>query len=141
MAWYIDCRDHGCGYRTTARNIVELIDDHRTPEGWFRCRRCRRRGHIKKEYTLQEGGHPWSPFLRGIIEPPGYDATYRPFAFLTSEARDAPIDGVWFCYYKDLRSTGGRLKMGHGPGGPPVFGLDDMRDLWHQMRSLHLIDA
>ena len=139
MAWYIDCRDTGCGNTTTARNIVDLIDNHRDSEGWFLCERCGRKGHIEKEYQLQEGGNPWSPYLRGVIEPPGYDATYRPFAFLTSEECDASISGIWFCYYKDLRSRGGKLKMGHGPGGPPVFGLDDMRNLWAQMMELTLI--
>ena len=36
---------------------------------------------------------------------------------------------VWFAYYKDMRKQGGRLKMGYGPGGPPVFSAEEVLDL------------
>lgn len=46
-----------------------------------------------------------------------------------------PITDLWFSYYKDLRghiredSTPGRLKMGYGPGGPPVIGIPQLLEL------------
>ena len=48
---------------------------------------------------------------------------------------------VWFSYYKDLRDTGGRLKLGYGPGGPPVLGAVDVLKLVRQMVALGCISA
>jgi len=58
------------------------------------------------------------------------DDTYRPFAFLVGRtADDGEVDSVWVSYYKDLRESGGKLKMGYGPGGPPVLELEQVATL------------
>ena len=142
MAWTIDCTN--CGKRTRAANIVELTErhsdpskDHLDPFGWFLCRHCKSRGYIEKHYKLQEPDRPpWKPYLRVALRPSMHDHkdTYQPFAFLVGYSpHDTPTD-IWFCYYKDTRDEpGGRLKMGHGPGGPPVFEAADLIDLIAQM--------
>jgi hypothetical protein len=38
--------------------------------------------------------------------------------FLVSDTADGPANHVWFSYYKHLRKSGGRLKLGYGPGRP-----------------------
>ena len=114
MAWTIKCGDGACAHETWAENIDDLKQTHCDAQGWFLCEKCKGRGYIPKQYELQEGGDPWEPYLRGIIQPKGYgDGVYQPFAFLTSETPDGVPTGVWFAYYKDTRNQeGGRLKMG-----------------------------
>ena len=54
--------------------------------------------------------------------------------FLVSDTLHDPPTDIWFCYYKDTRGeAGGRLKMGHGPGGPPVFEAAALVDLIAQL--------
>lgn len=123
MSWLIKCAAPGCGRHSTAANIVDLITHHRDDEGRFTCN-CGADGYIEKQFTLQETGKVWEPFLRGVI-PLGVEGdTYQPFVFLVSYAPDGEVTDVWFSYYKDLRSFGGRLKLGYGPGGPPVLSKD-----------------
>lgn len=121
MGWSITCADPKCGKESWASNIVDLITKHRDEEGWFVCS-CGKRGYIKKSFQLQEVGEVWEPFLRGIIPLGTAGGTYQPFVFLVSYEPTAEVTDVWFSYYKDLRSAGGRLKLGYGPGGPPVLG-------------------
>jgi hypothetical protein len=40
---------------------------------------------------------------------------------MVSYKTEGGCDDIWFSYYKDLRKVGGRLKLGYGPGGPPVL--------------------
>ena len=47
---------------------------------------------------------------------------------------------IWFSYYKDLRESGGRLKLGYGPGGPPVLGTEQLIFLLTKLNNLHLIE-
>ena len=95
-----------------------------------------------EQYDLQEGGEPWKPYLKGIIQPNGYgDGVYQPFAFLTSESPDEDSSAIWFTYYKDMRKQGGRLKMGYGPGGPPVFEAEDVVDFVAQMIERGCLEA
>ena len=78
----------------------------------------------------------------GIIQPDGYDGMdYQPFAFLVSYSPEKPPVDVWFAYYKDMREKGGRLKMGYGPGGPPVFSAENVLDLVAQMVERGCLDA
>ena len=121
MPWLINCGHPPCGQQSWAKEIVELIDDHRDEMGWFVCS-CGNRGYIEKSFAMQEGGDPWEPYLRGIIPLGAEGDTYQPFVFLVSYEPDGDVTDVWFSYYKDLRSSGGRLKLGYGPGGPPVLG-------------------
>jgi hypothetical protein len=41
-----------------------------------------------------------------------------------------------FSYYKDTRSTGGRLKPGYGPGGLPVLSPQQVRVLLEKVEQL-----
>lgn len=121
MGWLIKCADSTCGKESWAKNIVDLIGEHRDAEGWFVCT-CGQHGFIEKSFSLQEVGEVWEPFLRGVIPLGAAGDSYRPFVFLVSYAPAGEVTDVWFSYYKDLRSSGGRLKLGYGPGGPPVLG-------------------
>jgi hypothetical protein len=129
MAWHITCSDPACDEKSGARDIVDLLyDDHRNEAGWFVCD-CGKRGYIEKSFDLQEGGDPWQPFLQGAIPLGEEGDTYQPFVFLVSSSSDDPVESVWFSYYKDLRSSGGQLKLGYGPGGPPVLSIQQVRDV------------
>ncbi|MDD5261692.1 MAG: hypothetical protein PHD76_07565 [Methylacidiphilales bacterium] len=113
-------------------NIVDLIANHRDSKGWFLCP-CGKHGYIEKRFDKQEFGEVWEPYLRGIIPLGDADDTYQPFVFLISyEPTSQPTD-IWFSYYKDLRSSGGRLKLGCGPGGPPVLAKARFLNLLSQL--------
>jgi hypothetical protein len=124
---------------TWAANIVELVSKHRDQGGWFMCASCGKKGYIEKKFELQERGEVWEPFLRGIVPLGSPKDTYQPFVFLVSSAKNGPTDSVWFSYYKDLRKDGGRLKLGYGPGGPPVLGNVDVLQLVRQLREIGCI--
>lgn len=132
MGWSIECLDNpqGCD-GAWASNVRELIEEHRNERGWFNCL-CGGRGYIRKSYNLQEAGGTWDPILKSAIrfdEEPENGETYFPFVFLVGySTADMEVDDIWFSYYKDTRPEG-RLKMGHGPGGPPVVGKESVRDL------------
>ena len=144
-AWAIECTNSECGKVTTPENIADLMKSkgYRDDHGWFVCSACGSSGYIRKQFRLQEGDE-WEPYLKGIIQPPVYsnqEGGYQPFAFLVSYSPDTPPEDVWFAYYKDLRKQDGRLKMGYGPGGPPVFSAEDVLDLVAQMVTLGCLDA
>ncbi len=131
MSWLIKCSGHLTNRVTKAANIVGLLNAHRDAQDWFRCGCCGGRGYIEKCFKLQEEGEYWNPYLLGAVRlSDNPENTYQPFAFLVNE--DSPSqapDAVWFSYYKDLRPHGGRLKLGYGPGGPPVVALDQLAKL------------
>ena len=142
MGWSIKCRDKDCGEETWARNIVELIEDHCDDMGWIRCAACNNAGYIKKSFDLQEPGEVWEPHLRGVIrlsdEP---NDTYQPFVFLVSGTPNEQPSAVWFSYYKDTRTlAGGRLKLGYGPGGPPVLEASKVVELVDKLEERGLIE-
>lgn len=121
MAWIIKCADPECGHETVALNIVDLLSYHIDSIGLFLCSACAGFGFIKKSFKLQETNRVWKPYLRGIIQLGEYADTYQPFVFLVSNTPTGEMTDIWFSYYKDLRSCGGRLKFGYGPGGSPVL--------------------
>lgn len=129
MGWVIECCK--CNKKTGAANIDDLIKNHRDKDGWFLCSHCRGEGYIARSYRLQERNEEgeqevWAPYLKGIIPLGEEGDTYQPFVYLVSykPCEDKPCD-VWFAYYKDTRrSKGGKLKMGYGPGGPPVLAIN-----------------
>ena len=138
--WTIKCTT--CRKETYPYNIDHLVKHHLDEQGWFRCSHCHNRGYIEKRYKLQEPDvGQWEPYLHGVIQPKGWDKnnTYQPFAFLVSGSPEEHPTSVWFCYYKDTRSQGGRLKMGHGPGGPPVFKAKEVQDLVLQLSNLECL--
>jgi hypothetical protein len=71
--------------------------------------------------------------LRGVIPLGEPGNTYQPFVFLLSDEPNGEVTDIWFSYYKDLRGSGGRLKLGYGPGGPPVLGKADFLSLLSQL--------
>lgn len=131
MGWLIKCTV--CRRETWAGNIVDLIGSHCDHNGWLRCGACNGTGFVEKHFLLQEQGEVWEPYLRGIIPLGDPGDTYQPFVFLVSANESGEVDSVWFSYYKDLRSAGGRLKLGHGPGGPPVLHKTAILALLHQL--------
>jgi len=138
MGWLIKCMDARCRRKTRAENIVDLISNHRDGDGWLLCE-CGKHGYIEKTFELQESGETWEPYLRGVIPLGKGKETYQPFVFLVSYKPHGPANDVWFSYYKDLRASGGRLKLGYGPGGPPVLGKDDVLQLIKQLRDIGCI--
>lgn len=135
MGWLIKCSDKHCKLETWADNIVDLINDHRDSSGWLLCQ-CGKRGYIEKKFCLQETGDTWEPYLRGIIPLGQPDDTYQPFVFLVSYKPNGRANDIWFSYYKDLRPSGGFLKLGYGPGGPPVLGKKDLLSLLRQLKDI-----
>ena len=137
MAWRIQCSNEGCKDKDTwAGNIVYLINDRLDKDGWILCGHCGNPGYIKKSFALQEKGEFWKPYLRGVIRLGNVGDVYQPFVFLVSYTSDETPRDVWFCYYKDTRSSGGRLKMGYGPGGPPVLKAKQVVGLIDKMRDV-----
>jgi hypothetical protein len=120
MGWLIKCTTSSCKQQTWAPNIVDLIEHNIDSQGWVLCS-CGKQGYIEKVFELMEPGETWEPYLRGVIPLGDEDDTYQPFVFLVSYAPNSKPKDVWFSYYKDLRADGGRLKLGYGPGGPPVL--------------------
>jgi hypothetical protein len=137
MSWIIQCCDPKCGQTNRAENVVELINAFCDADGWFICQACEKTsGYIAKEFRMQElDREPWRPLLRGLVQlvDNGNDdpeSEYRPFVFLaTYDKPTNPIADFWFCYYKDTRAKGGNLKLGHGPGGPPVLSAKQILQL------------
>jgi hypothetical protein len=139
MPFTIKCSDKNCGKETWVDNIVDLIEYHRDKDGWFICA-CKQKGYILKSFNLQEEGKVWEPYLHGIITLGDEEDTYQPFVFNVSYSPDAKTDSsLWFSYYKDLREIGGRLKLGYGPGGPPVLDKDMFMDLIRQLINLNIM--
>lgn len=143
MGFTVACSDSSCGTITWAKNIVDLIENHTNADGWFICKTCQKpTGYIEKNFTLQEGEEEiWAPYLRGTIKVnDDREAIYQPFVFLVSYQPTSPVEDYWFCYYKDMRGQpNGRLKMGHGPGGPPVLGKQNIINLLKQMKAMNCI--
>ena len=138
MGWNIKCTDSSCGQQSWADNIVDLIENHRDSSGWFVCS-CGKHGYIEKSFELQEPGEVWKPCLRGVIPLGESGDTYQPFVFLVSYEPVGEVSDIWFSYYKDLRSSGGRLKLGYGPGGPPVLGKGSFLRLLSQLVAMECL--
>ncbi len=128
MGWDLKCSRPRCGQMTWAANIVDLVADHRDAHGWFLCS-CGAHASVERKFALQEPGEEWEPHLRGIVPLGSAGEIYQPFVFLVSYGATDPVVDVWFSYYKDMRPSGGRLKFGYGPGGPPVLGKEQILDL------------
>ena len=134
MGWLIKCNSSS-GNTTWAANIDELIRNYRDNNGWVLCQ-CGKHGHIEKRFDLQEPGETWEPYLRGIIPLGAENDNNQPFVFLVSYEQNAPVNDIWFSYYKDTRPTGGRIKLGYGPGGPPVLSKEQVLQLLKKMKSM-----
>lgn len=132
MAYRFHCRE--CDSDTWVKNIDELFKKHTDSSGRFICHKCKSTDtYIHKSNDLQEPGEIWERWIKGVIRINTEYPTYFPYVFLIADKEDGDING-WQCnYYKDLRSQGGRLKPGAGPGGSPVLAVED---LFHILRHL-----
>ncbi len=138
MTWEIQCSTPSCG-STKAKNIVDLLDHHTDQNGWFYCGKCKRHDFIEKSFDLQEPGETWEPYLRGALRLGDEKDTYQPFVFLVSYKPNGTPTDIWFSYYKDLRGSGGKLKLGYGPGGPPVLATTQLAALVQRLTGLKLM--
>jgi hypothetical protein len=158
MGWNIECGYPQCLQPSRASNIAELVGNFCDDDGLLVCPHCKKpSGYIRKKFNLQEEGKTWEPILRGVIKLGDVGDTYQPFVFIASyEAEegkedklepsiiDLPITDLWFSYYKDLRDyqradgSLGRLKMGYGPGGPPVIGVPQLLELLRHLLKLKM---
>lgn len=138
MAYDVQCR--GCRQITWAGNIVDLLTYHTDTSGRFVCSYCSGNDtFIYRESNLQEEGEVWQRWIKGVIRIDSGIETYCPYIFLTADSEDGEPTGLHFHYYKDTRSRPqGKLKHGHGPGGPPVLGN---RDLFFIIEHLLSIEA
>jgi hypothetical protein len=130
VAYDIHCSE--CGHTTWAGNIDELLKVNTCETGQFVCGECQsRRTSIFRSSDLQEGnGEKWDRWIKGVIQIDSGISTYRPYIFLTADSSEGEVNGLHFHYYKDTRGMpGGRLKHGHGPGGPPVLAFDHLSDI------------
>ena len=140
----VRCPNPSCSKGTWVADTVALLDDY-VPDGragLFTCGLCHQQtGYVEKSFSLQEGGGAvWEPYLRGAVRlTDDRLAIYQPFVFLVSYVKDGPVSDCWFSYYKDLRPEG-RLKLGYGPGGPPVLGHGQIIDLIKTLLGLGYID-
>ena len=156
MAWQIDCGNPECRQPSWAGNIVDIIQKFCDNDGMLNCPHCKKpSGYVQKSFILQEEGETWEPILRGVIKLGEDGNTYQPFVYLacyqTIDAEgkptpvlDLPITDLWFSYYKDLRGQirqdgkPGRLKMGYGPGGPPVIDVAQLLELLRHLLRLKM---
>lgn len=137
MSYTINC--DACKQSSRAGNIVELIENHTDDNHMFKCTNCGSSGaYIHKIYETQGTEDPWEPWLKGIIRIDYEELPdYHPYVFLiTHKGPQEKIDSVQISYYKDQRETGGELKHGHGPGAPPVLGLQDLTNILHKLTAI-----
>jgi len=114
---------------------VDLLKEHTDSMGKFVCSGCQSTDtFIYRESKLQEEGETWERWVKGVITIDSGIETYCPYIFLTADSEDGELTGLHFHYYKDTRQQqDGRLKHGHGPGGPPVLGINN---LFHILKYL-----
>lgn len=132
MPYTIKCPT--CREETYAPNIIRLIDEHLDERGAIVCVSCGRAGaYIHLKSALQEKGRKWERYVKGVIRVPTRDPGYSPYALLIADGVRTQASAVQLCYFKDLRSRGGKLKHGHGPGGTPVLGKTELVQLLRRL--------
>jgi hypothetical protein len=132
-----------CNKISWAENIVDLIGNHLDAGHMLKCSHCSASGaYIYAVSKTQEGGE-WERWAKGVIRIDYTDQdnkNYHPYVYLHShEGPKGKIDSVQISYYKDLRQTGGSLKHGHGPGGTPVLGLSDLKNIIGKLDKLGIL--
>ena len=121
-----------CGTTTNGGNIVTIIEQHTDDQHRFVCESCGGNGYVVKNLKMQDGEKVKIYYL-GVFVFAGKPG-YQPFTYLCAYAQK---DGkpptkpthVQVCYYRDLRSKGGKLKLGHGPGAPPIISFKHFKEL------------
>ena len=147
-SWVIKCCADPKHEKSYPDNIHDLIQNetYYNKNRFFQCPDCKKEGYIQKSYKLQERDQKgkqeeWNPLLRGAIKLGEENDSYQPFIFLVSYKPKRKPEDVWFCYYKDTRPSGGRLKLGYGPGGPPVLSIEQVLSLIKTVANSRLIGA
>jgi len=145
MPYPIKCSTHG---ESGASNILDLIEnntDHTFGRngGTIVCPTCKQPATIFRSYELQEKGQRWECWIKQVARIPSEDIeTYVPYVLFTTGAEAGKqSDGMMVGYYKDTRGEGGRLKHGHGPGGPAVLGRSELLLLIRYVVKAKLISA
>jgi hypothetical protein len=142
MSYPINCPS--CG-GSSASDILDLIENHTDFRfgqngGTVICSTCKHPATVFRRYNLQEKDQTWHCWIRGVVRIPSEIPTYVPYAlFTTSEEAGNVSDGIMISYYKDTRHEGGRLKHGHGPGGPAVLGKSELLTLISSSIKANLI--
>jgi hypothetical protein len=135
------------GHASCAKDILDLIENY-TDKGFGEnggtvvCSSCKKPAAISRSYNLQEKGRTWECWIRQIVRIPSEIETYVPYVLFTTGREAGKIsEGVMISYYKDTRKEGGRLKHGHGPGGPAVLGRDEIKKLIHYLVASKVISV
>lgn len=144
MGYWVECGNKECRRNkkgTWAVNIVDLVNNHTGPEGRFICSHCGGNDtFIYRHSELQEKGEVWERWIKGVIRIDSGIKTYSPYVFLTADSENEQPNGLHFNYYKDTRhQKNGRLKHGHGPGGAPVLGTNDIFTIMKHLVSMKLV--
>jgi hypothetical protein len=140
----ISCTD---GHTSCANDILDLIENHTDNVfgengGTVICSSCGKSATIFRNYNLQEKGRTWECWIRQIVRIPSEIETYVPYMLFTTGREAGKVsDGVMISYYKDTRKDGGRLKHGHGPGGPAVLGRDEIKKLIRYLVASQVISV
>jgi len=138
MSFRLTCSNNKCRSSQKAKNIVDLISNYVGDDYFFKCPECSHDMHMAKSFNLQETGREWKPYLRGVVKLGIRGHSYQPFIFLCSREAATRISSCWFSYYKDLRSSGGRLKLGYGPGGPPNLQMKQIKKMVKVLRRMNI---
>ncbi|MBZ5707613.1 MAG: hypothetical protein LAN63_19900 [Acidobacteriia bacterium] len=145
MAYKIECRTHG---GSNASDILDLIENHTDRRfgrdgGTIICPTCKEPAAIPRCYELQEKGETWNGFFKQVVRIPSDIRTYVPYVvFTTGEEAGKVSDGIMVSYYKDTRDgKQGRLKHGHGPGGPAILGRSELLLLIRYLVEAGLVSA
>ena len=145
MAYEISCKVHGI---SSASSILDLISHHTDNRfgnngGLIVCPKCEQPAAIFRRYKLQEKGQTWNCWIKQVVRIPSEIPTYVPYVLFTSSEEAGKVsDGIMVSYYKDTRhEKGGRLKHGHGPGGPAVMGKSELLSLIGYLIETGLISS
>jgi hypothetical protein len=138
MSFRLTCNNRKCHSSQRAKNIVDLISNYVGNDHFFKCPECSHNMYIEKSFYLQEPGTTWKPYLRGIVELGIAGHSYRPFIFLVSRKPNNRISSCWFSYFKDLRKSGGKLKLGYGPGGPPNLRMKQIKKMVKELKQMNI---
>jgi hypothetical protein len=144
MAYEIRCKKHGV---SKCDDILDLIENRTNKKfgrngGEIICPKCKGPAAIFRSYKLQEKGRTWQCQIKQIVRIPSEIPTYVPYVLFTSGQEAGNVsDGIMVSYYKDTRGEGGKLKHGHGPGGPAVLGKDEVLQLIRHLIHGKLITA
>ncbi|MGC8658127.1 MAG: hypothetical protein ACP5U1_03550 [Desulfomonilaceae bacterium] len=131
MGFLIKCSDRHCEHQDTwANDIVDLIQNHTSAEGWLLCE-CGKKGYIYNNFFLQQGRDIWKPFVMGAIKLQSNNANYQPISLLVSSdpyQPSVPTD-IWLSHYSESKGSNGPSAIGCGYRSPMVLKRNQMLEL------------